>query len=51
MKNCFQCDTAYENFKDLPTRTASDKILLDKAFNIVKNRIQNMFDIKEVLLE
>ena len=28
---------AYENFKDLPRRTASDEVLLDKAFNIVKN--------------
>ena len=28
---------AYENFKDLPRATASDEILLDKAFNIVKN--------------
>ena len=28
---------AYEDFKDLTKRTASDKILLDKAFNIAKN--------------
>ena len=28
---------AYEDFKDLTKRTASDKILHDKAFNIVKN--------------
>ena len=28
---------AYGDFKDLPTRTASDKILRDKAFNIAKN--------------
>ena len=28
---------AYEDFKDLPSRTASDKILRDKAFNIAKN--------------
>ena len=28
---------AYGNFKDLTRRTASDKILLDKAFNIAKN--------------
>ena len=27
---------AYEDYKDLPRRSASDKILLDKAFNIVK---------------
>ena len=28
---------AYGDFKDLKTRTASDKILRDKAFNIAKN--------------
>ena len=28
---------AYGNFKDLTRRTASDKILHDKAFNIAKN--------------
>ena len=28
---------AYGDFKDLPRRTASDKILYDKAFNIAKN--------------
>ena len=28
---------AYGDFKDLPTRTASDKILHNKAFNIAKN--------------
>ena len=28
---------AYGNFKDLTTRTASDKVLKDKAFNIAKN--------------
>ena len=28
---------AYEDFKDLPKRTASDKVLRDKAFNIAKN--------------
>ena len=27
----------YRGFKYLPRRTASDKILRDKAFNIVKN--------------
>ena len=27
----------YRDFKDLTRRTASDKILLDKAFNIAKN--------------
>ena len=34
---CFQHDMAYGDFKDLKRRTASDKILRDKAFNIAKN--------------
>ena len=29
---------AYGDFKDLARRTASDKVLSDKAFNIAKNR-------------
>ena len=33
----FQHDIAYGDFKDLIRRTASDKILRDKAFNIAKN--------------
>ena len=36
-KACFQYDMAYGDFKDLAKRTASDKILRDKAFNIAKN--------------
>ena len=28
---------AYENFKYLPRRTTSDKVLRDKVFNIAKN--------------
>ena len=28
---------AYGDFKDLPRRTASDKVLRDKTFNIAKN--------------
>ena len=43
-KACFQHDIAYGNFKDLPKRTASDKVLRDKTFQV----IQNMTDIKEV---
>ena len=40
---------AYEDFKDLTRRTASDKILRDKAFNIAKNpKYEN---IKNVLLQ
>ena len=36
-KTCFQHDMAYGDFKDLARRTASDKVLRDKAFNIAKN--------------
>ena len=36
-KVCFQHDMAYGDFKDFKRRTASDKILRDKAFNIAKN--------------
>ena len=36
-KPCFQHDMAYGDFKDLKRRTASDKVLRDKAFNIAKN--------------
>ena len=37
----------YGDFKDLAKKTASDKLLTDKAFNIAKNP---KYDIKEVLL-
>ena len=33
---CFQHDMAHEDFKDLPRRTASCKILCDKAFNLAQ---------------
>ena len=33
----FKYDMAYGDFKDLKRRTASDKILRDKAFNFAKN--------------
>ena len=36
-KACFQHDMTYGDFKDLARRTASDKILRDKVFNIAKN--------------
>ena len=36
-KSYFQLDMVYEGFKDLTRRTASAKILRDKAFNIAKN--------------
>ena len=34
---CFQHGMAYGDFKDLTRRTASDKILRDKAFSIDKS--------------
>ena len=36
-KACFQRDMAYGDFKDLAKRTAADKVLRDKAFNIAKD--------------
>ena len=36
-KACFQHDTANGDFKDWGRRTASDKVLKNKAFNIAKN--------------
>ena len=35
-KSCFQHDMAYKDFKDLPRILASDQVLRDKAFNVVK---------------
>ena len=37
VKACFQHDMAFGDFKHLAKRTASDKVLKDKAFNIAKN--------------
>ena len=37
---------AYEGFKDLARRTASDKVLGD----IILLKVQNKMDIKEILL-
>ena len=37
-KTCFQHGMAYGDFKDLARRTASDKVLREKTFNIAKNR-------------
>ena len=34
---CFQHYMAYGDFKDLARKTAFDKVLRDKAFNIAKN--------------
>ena len=36
-KGCFERDMDYGYFKELPRRTASDKVLRDKAFHIAKN--------------
>ena len=47
---CFQHEMViYGDFQDLTRRTASDKILREKAFNVVK--IQNMMDINADLLQ
>ena len=40
-KACFQHDMTYGDFKDLDRRTAADKILWNKAFNIAKNSNYN----------
>ena len=39
-----QHDLAYGDFKDLARRTASDKILRDKAFNIA-NMMMGIYDV------
>ena len=36
-KACFQHDMAYGDFKNLAKRTAADKVLRDKSFNIAKD--------------
>ena len=36
-KACFQHDMAYRKYKDLNKRTQSDKVLREKAFEIVSN--------------
>ena len=36
-KACFQHDVTCGDFRDLARRTASDKVLRDKAFNIARN--------------
>ena len=37
-KACFQHDMAYEGLKDLPKRTAADKVLRDKSFKIASDQ-------------
>ena len=36
-KTCFQHYMGYGDIKDVPRRTTSDKIFLDKAFDIARN--------------
>ena len=36
-KACFQHDRSYGDFKNLPRRRTSDKVLRDKDFNIADN--------------
>ena len=48
-KAYFQHDIAYGDFKDLPRRAASNKVLRIKHLMLLK--LQNMMDIKEVLLQ
>ena len=36
-KACLQHGMAYGNFKDLPKRAASDRVLRHQAFNIARN--------------
>ena len=37
-KACFPYDMAHEDFKDLPKRTAADKVLRNKAFKIATDQ-------------
>ena len=39
----FQHERCYEDFKDLPRRTASYKVLRDNAFNITKNKKHDLY--------
>ena len=36
-QSCFQHYMVYGDLENLPKRTASDEVLLDKVFNIAKN--------------
>ena len=38
VKECFQHNMAYGDFKDLAKRTAADKVLRDKAFKIASDK-------------
>ena len=43
-KTCFQHDIAFGDFNDLAKRTAYDKYLRNKAFNITKNPIYDGYE-------
>ena len=45
-KASFQHNMAYGDFKDIVRRTASDKVLKYKAFNIAKNPKYNVYNPK-----
>ena len=42
-KACIQHDILYADYKDLPRRITSDKVLCDKAFKITKNPKYHVF--------
>ena len=42
-KACFQHDMAYGDFKDLPKRTAAEKVLTDKAFKIASDKKYDVY--------
>ena len=48
-KACFQHNMAYEEFKNLLRGKASDKVFLDKAFNVAET--QNVMNINVNLLQ
>ena len=50
-KACFQHDMAHGDFKELPRGTTSDKVLLDKAFEIAKSPKQDEFGIVSMVYE
>ena len=45
----FQHDMAYGDFKDLNRRTASDKVLCNKAFNYAKDPKHDGYQILDLL--
>ena len=49
-KACFQHDMANEDFKNLSKRTAFDKLLSDKTFNIAKTPKHDEYQSKLVLM-